>query len=175
MSAIISLLDNRSTSQGGVIFPQLELLTRFLSFLLCLHLEFVGNPLFYDAFRYFWCIVQTMAIAEIPNLSGWHSFSKLDVNLDTRIFVNLETRIFVNLDTRIFVNLDTRIFVNRDTGIFVNGCCLLQHMFYTKQRLSRVSSSVIIDLYKHEVPVTEWFWTHLFSFKSEERSNQDKR
>ena len=50
MSAIIRRLDNQSTSQGGVIFHQLELLTRyFLVYFLCLNLEFVGN-LLYDAF-----------------------------------------------------------------------------------------------------------------------------
>ena len=46
MFVIISRLDNRSTSQGGVIFPQLELLTRFLCVFLCPNLEFVGNPFF---------------------------------------------------------------------------------------------------------------------------------
>ena len=44
MSAIISRLDNWSTSQGGVIFPQVELSTRYLCFLLCLNLELVGKP-----------------------------------------------------------------------------------------------------------------------------------
>ena len=52
MFVIISRLDNRSTSQGGVIFPQLELLKRFFVFYFTSKSRVCREPLLYVAFSY---------------------------------------------------------------------------------------------------------------------------